>query len=232
MKLAIVIPTYQRPDGKTKQYLIRALNSVQSQIHKDYHIYLIGDKYEDNEEFQEIASQYSNITAVNMEVAVERSKYNHGDFRLYCAGGVNAHLTGVEMAIKDGYDYICHLCHDDWWEPDHLNYLSEVADRFDPLFITSISSFIGGSHLPIVNADGKIYKHIPEPGYVCISSTCVKYTSTALRVRDCFADTGTAIPADAELWIRMGQEMRQEYKAGYVVTSVTCHHEEDGYSRG
>jgi glycosyltransferase involved in cell wall biosynthesis len=232
MKLAIVIPTYQRPDGKTKEYLIRTLNSIQFQTHKDYHIYLIGDKYDDDNEFREISSRYEKITAVNLPIAVERSKYPHGDYRLYCAGGGNAYQTGVSMALEDGYDYVCFTCHDDWWESNHLELISKVIDELNPLFITTVSSFINGSHLPIVELTGKVIPHIPLPGYVCTSSTCIKYSDTKLRARDCFAETGTAIPGDAELWIRLAKEMRELDKKGYLISTLTCHHDEDGYSRG
>ena len=49
IKFGVVISTYQRPDGKTPQYIKRAIESVLSQKHTNWKIYLIGDKYNDND---------------------------------------------------------------------------------------------------------------------------------------------------------------------------------------
>ena len=50
-KIGIVISTYQRPDGRTPELLSRCLNSVKDQKYQNYKVFLIGDKYEDNDEF-------------------------------------------------------------------------------------------------------------------------------------------------------------------------------------
>ena len=54
MKLGIVIATYQRFDGSTPALLKRAIESVKNQTHQDYTLIVIGDKYEDNNEFENI----------------------------------------------------------------------------------------------------------------------------------------------------------------------------------
>ena len=57
MKLGIVIATYQRKDGTTPFFLQKALDSIFSQTYQNFKIFLIGDKYEDNEEFVNIISK-------------------------------------------------------------------------------------------------------------------------------------------------------------------------------
>jgi glycosyltransferase involved in cell wall biosynthesis len=56
MKLGIVIATYQRLDGSTPSMLKRAIDSVKNQTHQDYTLIIIGDKYEDNNEFESICN--------------------------------------------------------------------------------------------------------------------------------------------------------------------------------
>ena len=49
-KFGIIMVTYQRGDGKTPEYIKEAIDSVKSQKHKNWKIYLIGDDYDDNDE--------------------------------------------------------------------------------------------------------------------------------------------------------------------------------------
>ena len=58
MTFSIVIATYQRKNGTTPFYLKRAIDSVFSQTYKNFKIIIIGDRYEDNDEFNKICSQY------------------------------------------------------------------------------------------------------------------------------------------------------------------------------
>jgi len=229
MMIAIVIATYKRKDGKTPFYLTRALNSIMVQTYKEWDVYLIGDNYEDEDELYNIAKDFENVDVINLAEAKERNKYLFGDYRLFCAGGVNAALYGVTQALKDGFKYVCHLDHDDYWHPDHLKKIAEVIETFDPLFVCTISSHIIGN-LPNVEISGAIQHFLPLPCGMITSSACIKYSDTELRGRDVFAETGEAYPADADLWRRLSDEMERENKPGYLIASVTCYHDEEGYS--
>jgi len=79
MKIAIVIATYCRSDGKTPSYLIRALRSIEAQTHKDYAVYVIGDNYASHEEFFDICKLFPFVKAYNIPVAPERELYPKGD---------------------------------------------------------------------------------------------------------------------------------------------------------
>ena len=81
MKLGIVIATYQRFDGSTPTLLKRAIESVKDQTHQDYTLIVIGDKYEDNKEFENIcnsAGLKDKIIYENLPYAKEREKYPIG----------------------------------------------------------------------------------------------------------------------------------------------------------
>ena len=54
MKFGIVISTYYRKDNTTKFYLTRALNSIFNRTYQNFKIYLIGDRYENEKEINEI----------------------------------------------------------------------------------------------------------------------------------------------------------------------------------
>ena len=73
-KFAIVITTHKRKDESTKEKIKKALESLNNQTYKNWHLFLIGDRYEDEEEFQEITSfiKEEKITAINLPYAAER----------------------------------------------------------------------------------------------------------------------------------------------------------------
>ena len=58
IKFSIVITTYQRNDGTTPKVLKRALDSVFNQDYDNFKIYVIGDKYDNNSEFESIFQEY------------------------------------------------------------------------------------------------------------------------------------------------------------------------------
>jgi glycosyltransferase involved in cell wall biosynthesis len=55
-ELAIVIPTYRRVDNTTPYYLTKALTSIKDQTYQNYKVFLIGDHYDDNDEFFKLAT--------------------------------------------------------------------------------------------------------------------------------------------------------------------------------
>jgi glycosyltransferase involved in cell wall biosynthesis len=142
MTIGIVIATYKRLDGATPSLLKRAIESVNQQTHQDYTLIIIGDNYEDDIEFESIC--HSNdlgdkLIFKNLSHAKEREKYPIGSNELWCSGGVNAYNEGISIALGLGLEYICHLDHDDYWHPQHLeviNHTIEITGR--PAFIYKI----------------------------------------------------------------------------------------------
>ena len=141
MKLGIVITTYQRFDGSTPSLLKRAIESVKNQTHQDYTLIVIGDKYEDNNEFENICKNSDlkdKIVYENLPYAKEREKYPVGSQELWSAGGVNARNHGIEVGLKLGLTYICHLDHDDYWHPQHLEVINyTIEETKDASFINT-----------------------------------------------------------------------------------------------
>jgi hypothetical protein len=227
-KLAIVIPTYRRSDNKTPEYLTRALLSVKNQTYQNYKVFLIGDNYENNDEFIKIGSTIidsKKITYINLPKAIEREKYQSGE-NLWASGGVNATNYGIDLALNDDYEYICHLDHDDWWEPNHLDLIKDHLSS-DFTIIATKSTYSYGGILP-TNNDNPYY---PENSNLIHSATCVNFKEIPLRYRDVFADEGYPYAADADLWNRLSKYMLENNKSGYLINEITCHHDEEGFTR-
>lgn len=224
MKLGIVIPTYRKPDGSTYEHLKKALESVKSQTNQNYKVYLIGDDYDDREEFIKLSQiiDESKIIAVNLEYAVERNKYKGRE--LWVCGGVNAHNYGVDLCLKDGINYICHLDHDDWYLENHLEFISETIQKTKTHFI---STFCG--KWPIengYNGDIKISdslsKFIPLTSKIFKVTTCVDYSYYKFRMRNMVEEFGKIYAADADLWDRIGEQMKKNNEYGVLINKETC----------
>ena len=122
INFSIVITTYQRKDGNTPKYLKRALQSIFDQDYHLFKIYVIGDKYENNEEFESIFNEFpkDKIYFENLPIAHERDKYTDKTL-VWKYAGCFANNYGINKSISDGYEYVCHLDHDDEWYPNHLS---------------------------------------------------------------------------------------------------------------
>ena len=233
MKLAILMGTYQRPDGSTPFYLKRALDSVFAQTHRDFKIYLFGDKYEDNTEFVNIASSYpqDHLYYENLLVAIEREKYvDELKFVLWCIAGTALNNYGIDMILRDDYDYICHMDHDDYWTPGHLHLLSETIEEThaDWLCTKSIYSTNGLFPFGFNGRKEKLIPFLPLPQGVTHSAVCCNYRTVPLRSRDTFKELGEPIPGDLDLWRRMAEYITEHNLKSYLINVQTCFHMEEG----
>jgi glycosyltransferase involved in cell wall biosynthesis len=227
MKLGIVITTYQKPDGSTPFLLKRAIESVKSQSHQDYLLIIIGDKYDDNNEFESICTDRSlrgKVLFENLPYAKEREKYALGTKKLWSAGGVNAMNRGIDVGLEAKLEYICHLDHDDYWHPQHLEVINHtITETGDASFINTCSTYLH-SHLPRVELTNEIQPSEVKPGGCIHSSVCINHKLIPLRYRDVFEETGQEFPADADMWVRIGNYIKENTLKSYQITSLTCFH--------
>jgi glycosyltransferase involved in cell wall biosynthesis len=233
MEFSIVITTYQRRDGSTPFYLKRAIDSVFNQDYNGFKILVIGDRYEDNEEFLKICSMYdqSKIYYENLPIAHERDKYEDKNL-IWKHAGCYANNYGVDKALEMGYEYVCHLDHDDFWEKNHLSSLKNVIEKTEAIWLCTKSKYGNTTILPHENFDGDFIEFYPIPEGVIRSSVCINYKKLPLRYRNEYEETGISnFPGDADFWNRISFYMKENDKVGYLINKITCNHLEEGYSK-
>ena len=233
MRFGIIIPTYYRKDKTTKFYLTRALESVFSQTYQDFKIYLIGDRYENESEINEIVSNYTgdNFYFENLKVAKERDSYTN-KWAIWSYGGVNATNYGIDISLSEGNNYICHLDHDDYWSKNHLETIKECIDKTNSDWVCTKSLYVNNSILPYVREVDKYVRFLPKPQSLIHSSVCMNFKNIPLKYRDLFDETGQiGLPTDAELWHRTGKYIIENNLKSTLINEVTCYHMEEGYER-
>jgi glycosyltransferase involved in cell wall biosynthesis len=231
----IILPTYQRRDKKTSVFLKRALDSIFAQICKNFKVYIIGDKYEPEEELSKIVSNYPSqqIYYENLPIAKEREKYKDNPKALWCAGGTFAHNYGISKAESDGIKYICFLDHDDYWLPNHLQILYDaiLSTNADWFCTKSTHAEREGMFLPFIKTDKAMIEYLPTPERVIKSSACFNLQTIPLRFRDVFAETGAMIPGDSDLWKRSAEFIKSNNLKSYYLNTHTCIHESEGFEK-
>jgi len=234
MKLGIIIATYQKLDGSTPSLLKRAIESVKNQTHQDYTLIIIGDKYEDNNEFENICNDKDlkdKIVYKNLPNAKEREKYPIGSQELWSAGGVNARNYGIDLGLELGLSYICHLDHDDYWHPQHLEVINfAIENTNDTSFINTCSTYFN-SYLPKIELTNEVipsHEHI-RPGNLVPSSVCINHKIIPLKYRDVYQETGKELAADADLWLRLKEYVEDNSLKTHCITALTCFYDSKIY---
>jgi glycosyltransferase involved in cell wall biosynthesis len=235
MKFSIVISTYQRDDKRTPELLKRTLDSVFNQTYKEFKVYLIGDKYENNSEILELVSKYDSnkLYFENLPYAKERDNYKDDKKALWSYGGVNATNHGILKSLKDGYEYICHLDHDDWWLEDHLEEIYKCIKNTGALWVCTKSTHMSENRfLPNQNTQNLYNIFLPKSSCLIHSSVCMNFKQIPLLYRDLYdLNKKVGLPADADLWERVRNYIESNNLKSYFINKLTCRHDEEGYSR-
>jgi glycosyltransferase involved in cell wall biosynthesis len=233
MKIGIIICTYQREDGKTPFYLSRTLNSVLNQTYKNFKVFLIGDRYEDNDEFQSFSSGFTdqNLYIENLPKARERDVYGENKLALWSYAGTFATNYAITRCLEENISYICFLNHDDEWYEDHLQEIIDCIQIKKTNFICTLSTFKRPNNfLPIIETEEKYVEFKPFFAGLIHSSVCMNFSEIPLLHRDIYSETGqVGLPGDAELWERVSNFMDSNNMKGYAINKLTCRHDEEGY---
>jgi hypothetical protein len=223
IEIAIVISTYYRPDGRTKYLIERNLNSLKNQTDKKFKVFLIGDKYENIEEFNSFSNIIPEMYMENLPYAKEREKYSGRS--LWCSGGVNAINTGINKAISEGYSWIINMDHDDYFLPTHIEDIKNMITN-NCVFICSNSNYMSKMILPN-SPNGKF---IPIGEKLIKSSACVNFSKINITFRDVYEETGSIYPSDADFWNRLNFIIKSNLYESFCTGKTTCVHDEEGYS--
>jgi len=233
MKIAVTMSTFRRKDGRTPFYLKRALDSVFTQTHQDFKVFLIGDEYEDLNELFSICCNYpkDKLKVINIKEAKERRKYLPLEDKhiLWSCAGVTAINVAITKALEEDIFYISHLDHDDYWHKTHLRQINNLLEK-GASFVCSKSKYGQFGILPTTDfGANKVVPYLPQPGQIINSSTCFNYKDIPLLYRNMFEICGQPIPADADLWDRMNNHIQSNCLRSYLINRITCFHTEEGY---
>jgi glycosyltransferase involved in cell wall biosynthesis len=231
MKIGIIICTYKREDGRTFEYLTKTLDSVLNQTYKNYKIYLIGDRYEDENEFLSYQHMLKHVDShcENLEVAQERDVYGENKMALWSYGGTFATNYAMDLCVKNGIDYVCFLNHDDLWYPNHLEEIYKLVKNDKTDFIITRSTH-GNTFLPAVKTENLYVNFNPVPFGIIHSSVCMNIKTIPLRYIDLFKETGqVGFPGDAEFWDRVSSYIDKNNLNSKYINLLTCRHDEEGY---
>ena len=239
MKLGVTIHTYRRLDGTTPMLLKRALESVANQSFQDFKIFVIGDKYDNNLEFQEIINWFltkypsfeKRVFSENLNYAKERDKYlGINNTALWNCGGTNALNYATQVAIDNGFTKICHLDHDDYWEHNHLDTIvNAIKEKENPAFIHTLSTYLNHEVFPQTIVDNQIIEHYPHYCNLIHSSTYIDYNKIPFRYRDLWEEEQRYFPSDGDMWERIRVHCESKNLKCYLVRKLTCYHENENY---
>ena len=235
MTLGVTIHTYQRSDGQTPRFLLRAIQSIINQSYQDYKIFIVGDKYEDNQEFEDIINGFieiaDKIVYENLHFAHERDKYlGINNTVLWNCGGANALNHANNLAKLHGITKVCHLDHDDFWLPNHLEVIAKaINENNNPAFMHTLSQYLNNPVFPQMIWDGKVIEHYPSYCNLIHSSVYYDLEQLHLSYRDMYEATGTIFPSDGDMWQRIAEKCTIENLKCYAIREVTCVHENENY---
>lgn len=235
MTLGVTIHTYQRKDGQTPTLLARAIQSVANQSYQNIKIFIVGDKYEDEQEFKAIIEGFieiaDKIVYENLTFAHERDKYlGVNNTALWNCGGANALNHANNLAKAHGITKVCHLDHDDVWLPNHLEVIAKaIVEKNNPAFIHTLSQYLNNPVFPQMIWDGKVIEHYPSYCNLIHSSVYYDLEQLHLPYRDLWAEEGRYFPSDGDMWDRISVKCRAENLKCYAIREVTCIHEQENY---
>jgi glycosyltransferase involved in cell wall biosynthesis len=235
MTLGITIHTYRRSDGQTPILLKRTLESIINQSYQNYIIFLVGDKYDNNDEFENIIKQFveieDKILFENLPFAHERDKYlGINNTALWNCGGANALNHANNLAKANGITKVCHIDHDDIWLPNHLELIAKaISEKNNPAFIYTLSQYLNNPIFPSMQVDGQIIESYPAYCSLIHSSVYYDLEQIHLPYRDLWAEEGRYFPSDGDMWNRISEKCKRDNLKSYVIRQVTCIHEKENY---
>lgn len=156
IRFAIVMASYHRAAGTSRGFVERAIKSIGRQTYQRFKLFLIGDKYQPEEEFESFRQLLpeDQIELLNLPVAWER---DHCTTRqgLWCVGGATAMNRGMDLAVQQGFTHYVHLDDDDYWHPFHLRNMAMGYTQFpEASFVCTMGTTNGQWILPKIHGLG------------------------------------------------------------------------------
>lgn len=187
----ISMSTYRRRNGTTFASISQTIQKLLAQTYTNWKLYLVGDHYEDDEEFEKIVRLLPphKVRAHNMPFAWERDNPDKADstttslwFVAGC-GAINTSLDLIEQdATGDSSEVIVHLDDDDLWTNNHLQVLAETYAQFpQAVCVFTRGTYPGNSLIPTISQTTTRL----EPGNVVLRWKNVLHSALSYK-HDCF----------------------------------------------
>lgn len=261
IQFGIVIPTYYRKDGSTWSTLVETLNSVKKQSYENWKIILVGDAYEDEEEFKlyNDVIPKNKMIAINLSRSVERDLYynkikNFNNelvleemHHLWCVAGATASNFGIQVLKDLGINYFCQLDHDDIWYNNHLELNHRAYTEFGDIDFTYSKALVGTTLqaiCPPFEGEEVFYKNQvpPSPGGMVHSTTTCNLETYGLSFPKFngsyfdvmgrkFCPKKWELPSDHFRWTYFEDEMAKNNLNYMYINSLTCDHKEESVSK-
>lgn len=151
INFGIKIATFNKENGQTPSLFKETIQSLMNQTYKNWNLYLIGDDYEPQEEFDMLASfvPKDKIKSLNVKLNPERKNFPKEVFH-YC-GGTNATNYTLDWMAKDGISHLAILDHDDIWEPNHLEVLKNAYYNYPEAYFIYTKGYHNGFKREVPN---------------------------------------------------------------------------------
>lgn len=228
----IIMPTYFRKNGKSKQYLERSIQSIINQTYKDWTLVIIGDKYEPKQELDNIISKYNSICNNKIvylyNTYVERDIVKSSNKRhLWHCAGANACNMGLEYGLKNNFKYFFSLDDDDYWKNNHLSEHMKYYNENENCFFVVSQSTNRGRMLPLQTMS--VYKNnlLPIPCGMINSAFSFRNDIFKFKHKNVTA-SGWDYPGDAFLLGKIKDFLINNKQYYSIYNSVhTCYHDEE-----
>jgi hypothetical protein len=159
MKIAVIIATYCRKQGTSKKHLETMFNYLENQTYKDFKVFIVGDNYSNNVEFDALCKSYKgDIYYYNSPVDYRTNTFKHNRNKWTCGGSFSRRIA-IKKAIEEDFDYYFHIDDDDVWKLNHIEtYVANLKKFPETAFMICKSKFNKGI-LP------RSHKSITKNGY-------------------------------------------------------------------
>ena len=190
---SVVVPLYNKAD-----YIVRALESVAAQRYRDYEAIVVDDGSTD-----ESAAMVENFLATHPDLPPMRLVRQSNQ-------GVSA-ARNRGIAEANG-TYVTFLDSDDWWEPEFLEALAGLIERYPGAGLYSTSYYLhknGSSRVAPVGLDegfmeGPVDYCRVYARTLCMPLHCDTVAVSRERLRElCGFNTRLTLGEDFDLWIRL-----------------------------
>jgi len=227
-KFGICMATYQRKNGKSPEYLIKSLTALMNQTATNWHLYLVGDNYENHDELVQTISFFptDKVTAVNLTTAPERENISDR-MDLWKVAGSSAFNHSHQLAVNDGCDYILHHDDDDPFHIKKIQILNYVLSQYpDPIYLFHYSLYVSNMILPRESI------HSLSPNNLKIQKENAIHSSIAIHrtIASSFQYDGYRPEktiytcGDMQLIEYLGQQLQDTSKYCIFIPLVLCSH--------